>query len=252
MKDLEAFIKGLSEATSQRELETYFLREIQSIGYCAYDAFSVRSDSLNQPRQKGNFVVTSYPLGLIREYVEKGFVNQCPALAQAGKSNIPFDYLDFLRNQRRSPAVLWQMRLLSANRIKHAWLVPLNAVGIYAGVTVYYGPGGSAEAQQAGFLKTRDQVHLMAGYFFQALVSFDPSGAMNELLKTGEDTSLSDRELECLRWCALGKTNGDIGFILGISENTVRFHMKNIFRKLNVSSRVQAVSRAVAISSLAV
>lgn len=56
---------------------------------------------------------------------------------------------------------------------------------------------------------------------------------------------LSFREKECLIWAALGKTSGDIGAILAISENTVKFHMKNAMRKLNTSSRAAAVIKAV-------
>ena len=56
---------------------------------------------------------------------------------------------------------------------------------------------------------------------------------------------LSFREKECLIWAALGKTSGDIGAILAISENTVKFHMKNAMRKLHTSSRAAAVIKAV-------
>ncbi len=54
---------------------------------------------------------------------------------------------------------------------------------------------------------------------------------------------LSAREIEILSWVAMGKTNADIGAILGISEFTVKNHLQRVFRKLNVSNRAQAVSR---------
>ncbi|QLL64417.1 helix-turn-helix domain-containing protein [Sinorhizobium mexicanum] len=60
-----------------------------------------------------------------------------------------------------------------------------------------------------------------------------------------EITDLSLRERECLLWVARGKSSWDIGVILGISENTVNFHMKNVMRKLNVSSRTVAAMKAV-------
>lgn len=53
---------------------------------------------------------------------------------------------------------------------------------------------------------------------------------------------LSDRELEILHWVSVGKTNPEIGSILDISEFTVKNHLQRIFKKLNVSSRAQAVS----------
>jgi DNA-binding CsgD family transcriptional regulator len=50
---------------------------------------------------------------------------------------------------------------------------------------------------------------------------------------------LSSRETEIARWVARGKTNWEIGQILGISDKTVKTHMQNILGKLHASSRAQ-------------
>ncbi|VAW58404.1 hypothetical protein MNBD_GAMMA11-3010 [hydrothermal vent metagenome] len=55
---------------------------------------------------------------------------------------------------------------------------------------------------------------------------------------------LSPRELDVLEWVCIGKTNWEIGKILGISFCTVKIHVRNILRKLNASNRVQAASIA--------
>ncbi|NRB42925.1 MAG: helix-turn-helix transcriptional regulator [Pseudomonadales bacterium] len=55
------------------------------------------------------------------------------------------------------------------------------------------------------------------------------------------ESRLTAREREILCWAAEGKTNWDIGMILGISERTVKFHFSNIFLKLSVQNRPQAV-----------
>lgn len=57
------------------------------------------------------------------------------------------------------------------------------------------------------------------------------------------ESSLSQREEEVLQWVALGKTNSEIGHILAISEFTIKNHLRNIFKKLNVSNRAQAVGK---------
>lgn len=59
---------------------------------------------------------------------------------------------------------------------------------------------------------------------------------------------LSDREHEILHWVRLGKTNLEIGMILGISPNTVKNHLKRIFQKLDVTCRAQAVAKYVPIN----
>ena len=55
--------------------------------------------------------------------------------------------------------------------------------------------------------------------------------------------TISVREGEVMFWVGFGKTNEEIGMILGISPNTVKNHLKKIFQKLGVSSRAQAVAR---------
>lgn len=50
---------------------------------------------------------------------------------------------------------------------------------------------------------------------------------------------LTKRETELLEQVCLRKTNEDIATALGISENTVKFHLKNLMKKLSVSSRAE-------------
>jgi LuxR family transcriptional activator of rhlAB and lasB len=58
---------------------------------------------------------------------------------------------------------------------------------------------------------------------------------------------LSCRELEILRWIGDGKCSQDVSCILGISENTVNFHVKGIQRKFGSSNRVLAAAYAAAL-----
>lgn len=55
---------------------------------------------------------------------------------------------------------------------------------------------------------------------------------------------LTRREIQCLKWGAAGKTDAEISAIMSISVPTVRFHMTNAARKLNVTGRSQAIYRA--------
>lgn len=55
---------------------------------------------------------------------------------------------------------------------------------------------------------------------------------------------LTDREQEVLQWVKRGKTNWEIAQILGISLYTVKNHMRNILRKLNVQNRSHAAVKA--------
>ena len=55
---------------------------------------------------------------------------------------------------------------------------------------------------------------------------------------------LTPRELECLKGVAEGLTNKMIGRQIDVSERTVRFHLNNLCRKLDVQRRSQAVAVA--------
>ncbi len=55
---------------------------------------------------------------------------------------------------------------------------------------------------------------------------------------------LTAREAEVLLWIAQGKSNGEIGAILGATENTVKKHVQHIFEKLGLESRSAATLMA--------
>ncbi len=59
-----------------------------------------------------------------------------------------------------------------------------------------------------------------------------------------EKVSLTHRELEILKGMVAGQTDRKIGDFLHVSEHTVRSHIKSLYRKLRVSSKSQAVAKA--------
>jgi LuxR family maltose regulon positive regulatory protein len=70
------------------------------------------------------------------------------------------------------------------------------------------------------------------------------SGAAKPETREGHPDVLSERELEVLRYLAKGLTYEEIGQQLFLSLNTVQFHVKNIYGKLLVNKRVQAIEKA--------
>ena len=66
----------------------------------------------------------------------------------------------------------------------------------------------------------------------------------------GDDPKLTAREKEILRWTMEGKTAWAVGQILRVSEHTVNFHLRNAQKKLDASSKHQAVLRALALGIL--
>lgn len=59
------------------------------------------------------------------------------------------------------------------------------------------------------------------------------------------ETVLTEREIEILQYVAQGLSNKAISDELTLSENTIKYHLKNILQKLNVQNRTEAVMYAV-------
>lgn len=68
----------------------------------------------------------------------------------------------------------------------------------------------------------------------------EPSAAANRL----STAALTPREAEVLSWVAKGKTNRDVGDILGMSPRTVNKHLEHVFEKLGVETRAAAAALA--------
>lgn len=66
----------------------------------------------------------------------------------------------------------------------------------------------------------------------------------------GPDRILSARELEVLRMVSLAYSNNEIARQLSLVEGTVKRHVSNIFEKLNATSRMDAVRRAISLGLL--
>jgi DNA-binding NarL/FixJ family response regulator len=68
--------------------------------------------------------------------------------------------------------------------------------------------------------------------------------AVDPALRRLSGAALTPRETEVLSWLAKGKTNRDIGDILGMSPRTVNKHLEHIFEKLGVETRTAAAAIA--------
>jgi LuxR family transcriptional activator of conjugal transfer of Ti plasmids len=75
---------------------------------------------------------------------------------------------------------------------------------------------------------------------------------VKNLRNSAPEFELTPRERQCLEWAAQGKSRSDIGLIIGLSPRTVKFHLENAQRKLNVARTTQAVLRAAALGLITV
>ena len=117
-------------------------------------------------------------------------------------------------------------------------------------LTTYRGDALASRALKAGalgyLLKSMLQSDLVAAIrAVNAGRKYVPAEIAMELSARLGDQELSGRELEVLRMVAAGCSNKRIGADLGISEQTVKGHLKNIMGKLSATDRTHAVTIAV-------
>jgi ATP/maltotriose-dependent transcriptional regulator MalT len=74
--------------------------------------------------------------------------------------------------------------------------------------------------------------------------TFIPPALGTELASRMSGEALTGREIDVLRLLVRGRSNKEIGTDLFISETTVKTHVRNIFSKLNVMSRAEAIAVA--------
>jgi DNA-binding NarL/FixJ family response regulator len=94
-------------------------------------------------------------------------------------------------------------------------------------------------------VKTAAKDDLMAGIrqAFEAsiyLAHSAPAPARRESVASLEAPGLTRRELEILQLVAEGHSNSQLARMLWVTEQTVKFHLSNIYRKLDVANRTEA------------
>jgi two-component system NarL family response regulator len=71
-----------------------------------------------------------------------------------------------------------------------------------------------------------------------------PASIARSLAEHNPGSDLTQRELEVLQLLIKGLSNKEIGEVLRFTENTAKFHIKNILSKLGVSDRTEAATAA--------
>lgn len=239
---IDAFNKKAEVIDDQKQLGNLFSVTIKQLGYDGFDAYCLmedaRTDSAFHPDHPGNFLLFDYDLDIISEYILTNWLKMDPVLPEIGKTSQPFEFVGFLGKSAQNSSVKWQLRMLKMFNVHQAWLIPLNTIGATRGVTCYI-KGNTPEITKH-FHATRTDVQLISGELIRHLERVNTVG----IVAVGDNINLPEltaRELDCLHWVALGKTNGEVAEILNVSIHTVHSHMKSLLGKLQVNTRAKAV-----------
>lgn len=174
-------------------------------------------------------LVTTYPRRWIKKYFERDYFEVDPIIRQSTKSVLPINWCDV---KPESPE-------------EYDFLCDARAHGVgSAGITVaLHTPAGSRAllsltADDTAACWARRMKQIAADVTYATCIMYNSQRSRSK-------PALTQREREVLTWAAKGKSAWETGQILGISQRTVEFHVRNTCGKLKVVSKTQAVSMAV-------
>lgn len=150
--------------------------------------------------------------------------------------------------------LVWAPRVFSTTRQKELYEEACG-YGIRSGIT-YPIHGANGEFGVVSFVSDvcagnkfcRTLSHSLASLALIRDYAFESSLRFANPANANKKTNpITPREIECLKWAMIGKSSWEIAKILNCSESTINFHMSNIRRKFGVSTRQQAVVKAISL-----
>lgn len=178
------------------------------------------------------FYFNNWPQDWLDLYLAKGFFEVDPMAIETRRRMTPFLWSEM--GEARS--FTKEGRLVLEAGKAYGWSevmgIPLHGPAGYQGlVTLASLNSVSIDATERALLRTmafavHDRAHASVGL--------------------GDSTRpaihLTPREVECMRWVAAGKTDVEIGIILGIATATAHYHVEQVKKKADTRSRSEAVA----------
>lgn len=242
LSDVQTFIEVSKSVREPRDLDRLIADITNEMGFDYYalihhvDLTAYSSDL--EHVEKGDLVALwNYPESWVEQYHARNIVANDPVLIASQRTNVGFAWEDM-------------GDLIKITPLHRAITEETRRAGIAQGFTVpAHIPGetnGSCNfAVRTGRPLPRENLamaQLVGSFAFQA------ARAMVEKARRKGPPSarkrLGDRQLECIALVARGKSDWEIGQILGISEFTVRRHLMLAKEHYDVASRYQVVTRA--------
>jgi len=213
------------------------LRDLLHVDHIVYHSSKLGA-SPSDP-QHGPYIRLTYPAPWIVRYLQKGYADVDPVLREAFRRTIPFEWSEL--NLGGEAEALFLADAVSHGVGPHGFSVPVLSKRGHRG---HFGVSSSRPEQEwSTFLRTtRSTLIEIANRLHRRIIA--------EVFGEG-GPHLTARELECLRWVALGKSTGEIAAILKISPHTARGYLKSVHHKLDCVTSAQAVSKAIQLGLLA-
>ncbi len=235
MKILD-FIEASNNTSSVADLFSTFESAADSIGFDRL-AFGVLSGYAATSRHDlpAPAIALNYPESWVKFYFEKNYQAIDPVVQLTPKLDRAFNW-DTLSSQ------------FEISEAQKEFFQNAQEAELYSGVSVPI-HGSMGRVAVVSFASSDSQANSAPNMKWFATVAAQFHTVYEDLggvsYEANVAPSLTPREIDCLSWAAKGKSSWDISVIIGISHNTVNYHMKNALRKFETSSRVVAVVKAI-------
>ena len=225
-----AFLRQAPEAKSIDELETMFAEAIAGFGFISFGCVHYATPGMPiLPRP----LFGRDPVGWSARYLSEGLAPLDPTLSLVFSSGAPFTWSE-AASMRLQPAQARVFEEAARTGLTAGFVVPVaGCLGEVSAVLLAGDRDPDVDPRERATLSALATVLATYGRPFVEIGDDKPTG-----------TPLTSRETECLTWVAQGKTDWEIGTIVGISPRTVGVHIENARAKVEAATRTQAVFEA--------
>lgn len=223
------FLDRLSESVDEADLRGALADVASGLYLLAFAYLSLPPRSNDKPT-----LISNYPAPWIARYLENRYQSVDPVIVRARCGGCTFRWGSDLSREEGAGAQVFEEAA---------------QFGICCGVTIpiidrrgnFAAMSFSADKPDPVFFRAAERYEHGLPFIASCFHMFVRRKLSGDRMIDG--VSLTPREYECLQWAARGKSDWEIGCILGITQRTVAFHLGNARRKLGVTTTKQAIAR---------
>ncbi|MDK2125394.1 LuxR family transcriptional regulator [Parachitinimonas caeni] len=229
-------LQALLSVDSPERLQQEVGRQAARIGFEKF-LYGMRSVQGNEAK---DFVFSSYPDTWRKHYDSQLYANIDPTVLHCFGSATPIIWNPDIYTSRSQKALAEEA---SSHGIKFGSSFPIRDrngdLGLFS---LALSTGNASARKHVG--ETLGAGQLLACFAHEALVNI----RLQRLASQPKNESpLTQRELECLKWAAEGKTAWETAQILNLSEHTVIYHIRTAAERLEVRGSRKAVIKAISL-----
>jgi DNA-binding CsgD family transcriptional regulator len=235
MSRLASFIDTTTDATSMKELNSLLLFQASPYGVERFACAQV--GRVDTPSALGRIVGTEKS-DWIDRYRREGLIARDHSVRRAIVNPTPFTWQESAAEVANDYRSFYIFEAARDHGIVSGLFVPIHCGDGALDVVSFTGSKVDDDPE------SKSSLHLLAIYYQAA------TARLSRVELANDNPIITNRQIECLHWVAAGKTDWEIGAILGLSEATINRHVERAKERLGVKTRVQAVVEALSLGLL--